>query len=122
LQEIVLKLIDLDSHLSTISSEPIYFFEIQLNILGLLRDRSFKPLSVFFKLNTTSQTDENTLVLTGTGFDISGFTASAEFGGVTADSVTIDSATQATATFSWGVPIGTGSPRITFDSDSDTYL
>lgn len=59
--------------------------------------------------------------MTGTDFDISGFTASVEFAGVTADSVTIDSATQATATFTWGVPIGTGSPLITFDSDTETY-
>jgi len=59
--------------------------------------------------------------LTGTDFDISGFTASVEFAGVIADSVTIDSATQATATFTWGVPIGTGSPLITFDSDTETY-
>jgi hypothetical protein len=60
--------------------------------------------------------------LTGTDFDISGFTALVEFADVTADSVTIDSATQATATFTWGVPIGTGSPRMTFDSDTETYL
>lgn len=59
--------------------------------------------------------------MTGTEFDISGFTASVEFAGVIADSVTIDSATQATATFTWGVPIGTGSPLITFDSDTETY-
>lgn len=59
--------------------------------------------------------------MTGTDFDISGFTASVEFAGVIADSVTIDSATQATATFTWGVPIGTGSPLITFDSDTETY-
>ena len=59
--------------------------------------------------------------MTGTDFDISGFTATVEFAGVIADSVTIDSATQATATFTWGVPIGTGSPLITFDSDTETY-
>jgi len=53
--------------------------------------------------------------LTGTGFVKSGFTVSSiEFEGVSADTITIDSDTQATAIFTWGVPIGTGLPKISF--------
>ena len=42
--------------------------------------------------------------------------------GIWADSVTVDSDTQATATFTLGVPIGTGLPRIQFTNDSQTTI
>lgn len=63
--------------------------------------------SSFPLVASTSKTD-GTIVFTGTNLDIAGFTASATFANVLADSVVIDSATQATATFNLGVPIVNG--------------
>jgi hypothetical protein len=57
-------------------------------------------------------------VFTGTNFDIADFTASATFAGISADSVVIDSATQATASFNLGVPIANESPVLAFTKDS----
>lgn len=69
----------------------------------------------FPHLNSTVKTDDNTIILTGTGFQFqTGYTASVEFASVTADTVTIDSDTQATAVFNWGVPLGSDTPKITF--------
>jgi hypothetical protein len=51
-------------------------------------------------LNSSSKSDDTTLVLTGSGFTFtSGITPSVIFLGVSADSVTVNSDTQATATF-----------------------
>jgi|TARA_B110000285_G_scaffold124314_1_gene140308 hypothetical protein len=64
-------------------------------------------------------------VLNGTGFQFSpsDTTANVTFAGVSADSVTVDSDTQVTATFNMGVPIGTSvKPRITFYNSSDQYV
>lgn len=60
--------------------------------------------SAFPAVTEVSKTDD-TLVFTGTGFDLADFTVSAEFAGVTADAVVVDSSTQATATFTLGVPV-----------------
>lgn len=46
----------------------------------------------------------NKVVFTGTDFYTSNFLANASYGGAFADSVTIDSATQATATWTYGLP------------------
>lgn len=46
----------------------------------------------------------NQIVFTGTGFFTSNYLARASYGGSHADSVTIDSATQATATWNFGLP------------------
>jgi len=43
-------------------------------------------------------------VYTGTDFYTAGYTAAASLAGVVADTVTVDSATQATATWTLGVP------------------
>jgi len=51
-----------------------------------------------------SKTD-TTLVFKGTGFYTTGYTGEATYNGIKATSVTLDSATQATATFAGGVPI-----------------
>lgn len=48
-----------------------------------------------------------TVVFTGTAFYTVGYTASASFMGVAADSVVIDSETQVTATWNLGVPTTT---------------
>jgi len=45
------------------------------------------------------------MVITGTAFFTSGYTASVAFMGVNATSVVIDSATQVTATWTGGVPL-----------------
>jgi hypothetical protein len=42
--------------------------------------------------------------------------------GIWADSVTVDSDTQASATFTLGVPIGSAQPRIQFTNDSQTTI
>lgn len=47
---------------------------------------------------------ETTIVFTGINFITSGYTGRATFMGIAATSVTIDSATQATATWTDGVP------------------
>jgi hypothetical protein len=44
------------------------------------------------------------------------------FLGIEADSVTVNSDTQATATFDIGVPIGIGQPRITFTNDTEPVI
>ena len=46
-----------------------------------------------------------TIDFTGTSFIQSGYTANATFGGVFADSVTVNSDTSATATWTKGVPV-----------------
>ena len=48
--------------------------------------------SAFPAVTEVSKTDD-TLVFTGTGFDLADFTVSAEFAGVTADAVVVDSLT-----------------------------
>jgi len=48
---------------------------------------------------------ETTIVFTGESFYTVGYTATASFKGIDATSVTLDSDTQATATFEGGVPI-----------------
>lgn len=60
---------------------------------------------------------------TGTNFITSGFTGKARFGGVYADSVTINSASDCVATFSKGVPYISGTavkPELLFVSTSST--
>jgi hypothetical protein len=44
------------------------------------------------------------IVFTGTNFFATGYSANATYGGTFADSVTIDSATQVTATWNYGLP------------------
>lgn len=57
-------------------------------------------------------TDVNTIVLTGTSFefyqtyDSETYDIAVEYIGIAADTVTVDSDTQITATFTLGVPIG----------------
>lgn len=55
------------------------------------------------------------MVITGTAFFTSGYTASVAFMGVNATSVVIDSATQVTATWTGGVPLNSKT-----DLDRDT--
>jgi hypothetical protein len=51
--------------------------------------------------NATTQT----LAFIGTGFSLSGFSATVAYAGIVADSVTINSDTSVTATFLYGVPL-----------------
>jgi len=60
--------------------------------------------SNFPEVTSISNTVSKTIVFTGTNFFTSGYTGNASFGGVIADTVTIDSATQATATWKYGLP------------------
>ena len=53
-------------------------------------------------------------MLTGANLDMAGFEAAASLKGVEADSVVIDSSTQATVTFRFGVPIAEEIPVISF--------
>jgi hypothetical protein len=46
----------------------------------------------------------NQIVFTGTSFYTAGYTANASYGGAFADTITIDSATQVTATWNYGLP------------------
>jgi len=65
----------------------------------------------------------DTLVFTGTGFFTSDYSAAAGFMAVAADSVTIDSDTQATATWTRGVPTtssDSAAPGLWFVSDAST--
>lgn len=57
------------------------------------------------------------IVFTGTDFFATGYTANASYGGTVADSVTIDSATQVTAIWNYGLPpLGTDVvPTLRFD-------
>lgn len=68
-----------------------------------------------------SKTDQ-TIVFTGTKFKTTGYTAKASFNGVDADSVAIDSETQATATWTQGVPVATAEavPTLAFKKDDTT--
>ena len=70
-------------------------------------------------MTEVSKTDA-TLVFTGTGFDLDGFTVSAEFAGVIADHLVVDSSTQATATFNLGVPVVSQDefPTLLFSQDA----
>ena len=58
----------------------------------------------------------DTIEFTGTSFDFSSdYTPSAEFSGIPADSVTVNSATSTTATFTLGVPFATNvAPALSF--------
>lgn len=58
----------------------------------------------FPQVDSLTKTD-TTIVFTGVNFYTLGYTAQAKFRGISADTVTLDSATQATATFNGGVPI-----------------
>lgn len=73
--------------------------------------------SAFPVVTSAVASDDSTLVFTGTNFDIASFTASATFLGIQADSVVVDSATQATATFNLGVPIASEAPVLVFTQD-----
>jgi hypothetical protein len=65
----------------------------------------------------------NTIVFAGTGFFTSDYVANASYGGANADTVTVDSATQVTATWTYGMPpLGEALiPKLWFNSTtSDT--
>jgi len=65
----------------------------------------------------------DTLVFTGLNFFTSGYSAKASFMGIEADSVTIDSETQVTATWSLGVPTTSSDsamPALDFEKDDST--
>lgn len=68
-------------------------------------------------VTSSDSSGDSSIVFTGTNFDITDFTASATFAGISADSVVIDSATQATASFNLGVPFANESPVLTFTKD-----
>ena len=79
----------------------------------------------FPNLTSAAISNGNTLVLTGSGFQFStaDTTANVSYAGVQADSVTVDSDTQVTATFNMGVPLGTDvKPRITFYNTTNPYV
>lgn len=66
----------------------------------------------------------NVIVFTGTNFFTSGYTANVSYAGVVADTVTVDSATQVTATWSMGMPpLGLAYvPSLWFNSTSDDTI
>jgi hypothetical protein len=66
----------------------------------------------------------NTVVFTGTNFFTSGYNAHVEYGGAEADTVTIDSATQVTATWTYGMPpVGESLiPALWFNSTSSETI
>lgn len=67
-------------------------------------------------------TTEDTITITGINFFTSSYTAKFSYAGVTADSVTIDSATQVTATFTNGVPLSYATlPVLWFESSTDAH-
>ena len=78
--------------------------------------------STFPAVTSVSKTD-TTIVFAGTNFDIADFSASASFAGITADSVVVDSATQATATFTLGVPVVSTDqyPELVFNKSALIY-
>jgi len=73
---------------------------------------------------TSASISGQTIVLTGTNFPTSGYTASGSFNGTSATSATIDSASTATLTFSaGGIPFDTdAAPSINFTSTSDSSV
>jgi hypothetical protein len=65
--------------------------------------------------------DSNTLVFTGVGFEFSSFPAQVSFLNVIADSVSVDSDTQVTATYSEGVPLSQSAQTpLLFFQDTDS--
>jgi len=72
---------------------------------------------------TAAEASENTITFTGSGFPTSGFTGRATVNGFAADSVTIDSETSATASWSTtGIPATETLPSLTFiNSGSVAY-
>lgn len=60
------------------------------------------------------------IIFTGTNFFITGYTGGASYGGINADTVVIDSATQVTATWDFGFPpLGQAvAPSLWFDETS----
>jgi hypothetical protein len=80
--------------------------------------------AVFPIVTSAAITDENTIVFTGTDFDFSGdYSPLAEFNGINADTVVVDDATTATATFNLGIPFTTEdtTPILSFlKSDNST--
>jgi hypothetical protein len=55
-------------------------------------------------VSSIANTVSNQIIFTGTNFYTAGYLANSSYGGAYADSVTIDSATQATATWTYGLP------------------
>jgi hypothetical protein len=55
-------------------------------------------------VSSIANTVSNQIVFTGTNFFTTGYLANASYGGAPADAVTIDSATQVTATWNFGLP------------------
>jgi hypothetical protein len=86
---------------------------ISITIDGVATTDSFIASDVLYSQTvlstvTSLTTTENTVTFTGTGFPIADYSPQAKIGGVFADSVTINSATEVTA--SW---TATGLPGIT---------
>jgi hypothetical protein len=76
-----------------------------------------------FPAVASTAVDGNTIVFTGTDFDFSSeYSPLASFAGIQADSVVVDSATQATATYTLGVPwvIEDGFATLSFLKDDGT--
>jgi hypothetical protein len=65
---------------------------------------------------------DSTIILTGSNFDLADFEATGTIMGVNADSVVIDSSTQATITFDLGVPIANEVPTMAFTKDSVVHF
>lgn len=81
-----------------------------------------KTSAGFPQITSSTITDANTIVVTGSGYEFSDdHEAIFTFAGVPADSITIDSDTQMTVTYLLGVPLGSESPRIEFVHDGDDY-
>lgn len=76
-----------------------------------------------FPASSSSSKTSTTIVFTGTNYDISGYTATAIFGGIAADSIVVDSASQVTATFTKGVPVVSAdtAPVLTFTNGALEY-
>lgn len=75
-------------------------------------------------ITNASIASAGTIQFTGTDFITTGFTPLVDFGGVTADIVTISSATSAVATWTKGVPVvaNATAPILSFSKDSTTDL
>lgn len=67
-------------------------------------------------------TSGSNILVSGSNFLTSGFSAQLTYAGVTADSVSIDSASQVTATFNLGVPLSTSvKPVLWFESSAVSH-
>lgn len=89
---------------------------------GLTGACDYQTSALMPVVSTVVKQDAYTLIFTGVGFTFPGFPAEVSFIGINADTVTVDSDTQVTATYTKGVPLSQTlqTPVLSFKDDTSS--